>query len=217
MCVSVDARHGEVLLPRIEQMLSAAGCALSDVDVFAVGIGPGSFTGTRIGVATMKGLAIANDKPLRGVVSLEALAMAVGAKDQPVVAVVDAFKGEIYAAGYVVTEVGLECWSQPSHAAPEPLSVRVASQGRSLHDAPLLLCGDGLTKHGEAVTQTLVGQWPAKVHVLPPVFAQPRASFVALRAYTLMQTEGPSDLLALEPLYLRPSDAKLPATPLKVE
>ena len=69
-----EDRHGDVLLPRVQGVLAGAGLALGEVELIAVGIGPGSFTGLRIGLATAKGLALATGIPRRGVCSRRALA-----------------------------------------------------------------------------------------------------------------------------------------------
>src|SRR3982751_4941760 len=97
---SSEERHAESLLPRIEHCLAAAGFTLRDVDVFAVGIGPGSFTGVRVGVATAKGLGLATGKPVRGVASLAALAASVlelsQQSDALVAPILEAYKGEVF-------------------------------------------------------------------------------------------------------------------------
>ena len=99
-------KHAQTLLPRIQACLSQAGRELKDVDVFAVGIGPGSFTGVRVGLATAKGFVLATKKPIRGVVSLSALCRAASAhlgasaRGALVAPALDAWKGEVFAALY---------------------------------------------------------------------------------------------------------------------
>src|SRR5690349_6667536 len=89
---SVRASHGETLLPELARTLAQAGLTLAQIDLFAVGLGPGSFTGVRIGVATAKGLALAERKPIVGITSLQVLAR--GMASEPLRAVaVDAHKG----------------------------------------------------------------------------------------------------------------------------
>jgi tRNA threonylcarbamoyladenosine biosynthesis protein TsaB len=90
----------EALLPAIDALLAEAGCALDELDAFAVSIGPGSFTGLRIGAATVKGLAFATQQPVAAVPTLAAVAKGAPAGEGPVVALLDARRGEIYAAGY---------------------------------------------------------------------------------------------------------------------
>ncbi|MCZ7683742.1 MAG: tRNA (adenosine(37)-N6)-threonylcarbamoyltransferase complex dimerization subunit type 1 TsaB [Sandaracinaceae bacterium] len=124
----VRAKHGETLLPLIEQALAHASLERGAIDLIAVGIGPGSFTGTRIGVATAKGLAIALDRPLIGVVSLTAIARA--APGRWIAPVVDAHKGEVYLS---VFERGVERLA-PLHAPPAEAAARaraIAGTSRS--------------------------------------------------------------------------------------
>ncbi|MFY9609704.1 MAG: tRNA (adenosine(37)-N6)-threonylcarbamoyltransferase complex dimerization subunit type 1 TsaB [Blastocatellia bacterium] len=90
-----DEKRSEKLWIAMEGLLCDVGLTLRDVDLFAVCVGPGGFTGLRVGVAAAKGLAVAAGKPMVGVTSLEAAA-ASGAGDLPVVALVNAYKREVY-------------------------------------------------------------------------------------------------------------------------
>jgi tRNA threonylcarbamoyladenosine biosynthesis protein TsaB len=90
----------ESLLPCIDAALRDAGVALDALSAYAVSIGPGSFTGLRVGVATVKGLAFGDARPVLAVPTLAALALGAGAGDVPVVALLDARRGELYAAAW---------------------------------------------------------------------------------------------------------------------
>ena len=94
------APAAEVLLPTIEALLGREGAHLADIEAFAVSSGPGSFTGLRIGLATVKGLAFPTGTPVVGVPTLAALALRDGVQDRARVAVLDARRGEVYAAGF---------------------------------------------------------------------------------------------------------------------
>jgi tRNA threonylcarbamoyladenosine biosynthesis protein TsaB len=213
-------RHAETLLPRIEQCLERAGIALSEIDVFAVGVGPGSFTGVRVGVATAKGLALATGKPLRGVVSLAALAGSALECDRAaeshelheilVAPILDAYKGEVFAALYSVTERQTVLLSAPFHAAPEAAAAQIA---RAAEGRQLRVLGSGWRRYAERIAPL----WNADVFtVLDPAWDAPRARHVAREARRLLAIEGASDLARLAPLYVRDSDAKLPSEPLRV-
>jgi len=100
-----DSSHAETLLQVVEKVLSKARLKIKDIEGIAVGIGPGSFTGLRIGLATAKGIAFANQIPIVGISSLRAIAehvIASGAKQSSelIVPVINAKRGEIYAAAY---------------------------------------------------------------------------------------------------------------------
>lgn len=89
-----DRRHAEELTPMLTAVLAEARVAVSDIDRFAADIGPGRFTGLRVGLATARALALAVDRPLVGVSSLELLA--VGHEHRPVTAVIDARRNEVF-------------------------------------------------------------------------------------------------------------------------
>ena len=91
-------RHSEILLPMIEQMLKLSGYKLDDVELFACSSGPGSFTGVRIGVATIKGLAFGKDIPCVGVSSLEALAESLVDRPGVICPMIDARREQVYNA-----------------------------------------------------------------------------------------------------------------------
>jgi len=95
-----DASHSDRLLSWIEHLLAAAGWSKSDLDAFAVTRGPGSFTGIRVALGTVRGLSIATGRPCYGVTTLEALAEAHGPSELPRVPLIDAGRGELYAARY---------------------------------------------------------------------------------------------------------------------
>lgn len=198
-----ELRHAELLLPRIQRCLAAAGAALSSVDLIGVGVGPGSFTGVRVGLATAKGLGLALNKPVAPVVSLHALAQQAAARASLIAPCLDAFKGELFAALY---RDGVQVLA-PFHAAPTvALTILAdASAGQAL-----AVCGSGLRRYPEAFAQ-----FAAAVQ-LAAEFDLPRGRVVAgiaLRAYEA----GPLPALAtLVPEYVRGSDARLPETPLRV-
>ena len=95
--LSIGKTHSETLLPMVDELCKTSKIDLSDVDVFACGIGPGSFTGLRIGIATIKGFALAQNKPVIGVSTLEALANNIAAFDGLICSVLDARNNNVYA------------------------------------------------------------------------------------------------------------------------
>ncbi len=92
--VATDRRHAEELTPMIDRVLDTAGVGVAELDRFVVDIGPGRFTGLRVGLATVRALALAVDRPVVGLTSLEILAAA--ERRRPVVAVVDARRAEVF-------------------------------------------------------------------------------------------------------------------------
>jgi tRNA threonylcarbamoyladenosine biosynthesis protein TsaB len=136
-------------LPCIDSVLREAGVALGDVDAIAVSVGPGSFTGLRVGVATVKGLAFGDAIPIVAVPTLAAVAHAADAAGAPVVAVLDAQRGEVYAAGF---ECGVEGASLVSAAPSE--SVYLPSELSGLLPPDCVLAGAGARACAEALGST---------------------------------------------------------------
>jgi tRNA threonylcarbamoyladenosine biosynthesis protein TsaB len=201
---SVRASHGETLLPHLARALEQSELALSDIDLFAVGIGPGSFTGVRIGVATAKGLALAEGKPLVGVTSLRVIARGMAAGALRAVAV-DAHKGEVYCALYELDRTGaLRERLAPFHDLPERAALRMREAAGA---GELWIAGNGIARYG----QELLAPFGTEVARAPAFCDVPRAACLAHEAQLLHAEFGPSDLARLEPLYVRASDAKLPA------
>jgi tRNA threonylcarbamoyladenosine biosynthesis protein TsaB len=172
-----------------------------------VGLGPGSFTGVRIGVATAKGLALAQQKPIVGVSSLRMLARGFTSGPGLCAPLLDAHKGEVYAALYghdaqgELSERLAPCNAPPAEAARRLLA---AAQG-----APLALAGNGLARY-QSELFSLLG---AQALRAPRFCDAPRAACLAHEAALKLVAHGPDDLATLAPLYLRESDAKLPKQP----
>jgi tRNA threonylcarbamoyladenosine biosynthesis protein TsaB len=138
-------RHTTQLMPLVVEVLGAGHSAWSDIDLIAVGVGPGTFTGLRIGVATAHALARARAIPLVGVSTLQSLASAAAAGVSPpqdaVMAVLDARRAEVFAAGWAVTDASstdAEPLLRPAALAPEALA-EVMRQSRRRW----LVVGDG--------------------------------------------------------------------------
>lgn len=128
--------HSRTLLPMAESLLQNCGVALDEVDAFAVAHGPGSFTGVRIGVATVKGLALGADKPCIGVSTLEAMAWGARALGGRLCCVMDARAGQVYNALFSV-ENGAPCRLCDDRA------LKLFDLGEEIGETPYFLVGDG--------------------------------------------------------------------------
>lgn len=198
----VSSLHGETLMPHIERALASAGLAPGDVDVLAVGLGPGSFTGVRIGVATIKGLAIALGRPVVGVRSSRVIARAAFGSLR--VVATDAKKNEVFASAFEAGADGtLMVRIDDVHGEPHEVGARFRA---ALGDAPIVVVGSALRAHPSFV----VGLG-GSVTSAPPVLATPRAAILAVEATDALASRGPDDLACLEPAYVRGADAMLPA------
>lgn len=195
--LDVRRPHGEWLLRAVDQLLHDAGMKVEELDGFGVTIGPGSFTGLRVGLATVKGLALATGKPLAGVSTLQTLAMQVPHAKLKVCALLDARKKEVYA--------GLFDWQEglPRLNGPE----RVLPPERLLDEltGPVLFVGDGAT-----VYRTLIArQLGSRAHFLPAVYDPPRAAHAAILAAEVFAAGEARPASEVNPVYIRPSEAEL--------
>jgi tRNA threonylcarbamoyladenosine biosynthesis protein TsaB len=193
--------HGIRLPGALADLLTALGRKLPDVEGFAVGLGPGSFTGLRIGLATWKGLAYANRRPISGASSLAAMALEAaalpGTEGALLVPMLDARKGEVY-VGWYRAEGGRVTAVRPEEALP-PGAVAARLEGA----ADALGFGEGYAAHAGALAPTL-----RRLDGAPDT---PSAQAVGrLSAPRLAEAafDGPS-LFALEPHYVRKSEAEV--------
>jgi tRNA threonylcarbamoyladenosine biosynthesis protein TsaB len=187
-------RHSQVLLPEIERCVEAAG-GWEAIERIAVGIGPGSFTGLRIGIATARGLAQAREIPIVPVGSLAALGRGISTggdgDERLALPVFDARRGEAFAA--LLEHDGAERWP-PFVAPPGELADRV----RDL-DRPCLAAGDGALAFAAELEA-------AGATVAPPQDPIHRVAASDVCAVGEAASEAPPD--QIQPLYLRPPDAK---------
>lgn len=134
----------EALLPCVDEALGRADVALEAVEAFAVAAGPGSFTGLRVGVATVKGLAFGSERPVAAVSTLAAVAHAAPPGPEPVVALLDARRGEVY-AGVFARDAAVPRMLPPPEGVytPEELAPRLPARCLAAGDA-VPLCGERL-------------------------------------------------------------------------
>jgi tRNA threonylcarbamoyladenosine biosynthesis protein TsaB len=199
--VSVAVTHGERLMAAIDGVLRAARWELADVDAFAVALGPGSFTGLRIGLSTVKGLAFATGKPAVGVPTLDALAWRLPYCAYPVCPVLDAKKNEVYAALYRTLEGRLEVLEAPRAVAPATL----AEDLRGTVAGPVVFVGDAVAPYAP-VLREILGTYAL---LAPPDLRLPSAVTVGELGGWALDRGETMELATLVPLYLRPSEAEL--------
>lgn len=189
------------LVPEIERLLSTAGLAIADIDLFAGSIGPGSFTGVRGGIATIQGLALATGKPCAGFSSLALLVMNFPLTTTMVCPMLDARKSEIYAALY-------DCSSAlPSPRIADCVLSPAAMLDRivTLTEKPVIFVGDGARLYHGQIADRLGDNSifaPFALNVSRAANAIP----LALRAVRSGDLMEPGQLL---PVYLRASDAEI--------
>lgn len=192
--------HAGWLLGNISGLCSEANLSLDKIDLFAAAVGPGSFTGLRIGLTTIKGLAWALGKPVAPVCTLRALAMNADVGSALICPILDARKSEVYTALYSFTEGRIK-------TLMEPLSIRPEELLRSLQEicpapASIHFLGNGLGPYGELLREGREGA----VFTAEPLWNVRAANIAALAALRGAPTTA---ALELTPLYLRKSEAEL--------
>lgn len=186
--------HSRTLLPMAEDMLKNAELTLRDVDLIAVAHGPGSFTGIRIGVSTVKGLAWAGDTPCVGVSTLEAMAWHGLAAGGVVCPVMDARRSQVYNALFEIRD------GRPQRLCPDrPIALAELAEDVKKLDAPVFLVGDGA-----AITKAFFDAQGIPCRVAPENLLWQDAWGVAMAA--LDKEPGNAD--SLLPVYLRLSQAE---------
>jgi tRNA threonylcarbamoyladenosine biosynthesis protein TsaB len=197
MAVVSERTHSVRVMAMIRETLQMAELELPEIDAFAISLGPGSFTGLRIGISTVQGLAFAGGQPCVGVSTLEALALPCLPWPHGICTLMDARQGEVYAGYFRERGGGLEA------LAPERV-LPLTEALRGLHP-PQLFVGNGAAFYRERIA-AIMGEG---ANFAPPDRNLPRAGTVARLAHAQLaagQNVAPD---ALVPRYLRQSDAEL--------
>jgi tRNA threonylcarbamoyladenosine biosynthesis protein TsaB len=205
---SVDERvHSERLLPAIDQLLQLAQCSLADLDGFAVSIGPGSFTGLRIGLATVKGLVPGAHREIAAVPTLAALTLSAAGAPGPVAAVLDARREEVYAA----------CFERPGEigAARFPDAVFTADELAAALPRPCtLVVGE---ESAEPVARAAAARVGTGIAVVPARLGRARAFHVGLLGSRLLAAGAGQRAEDLVPRYVRRAEAEVRRTGARFE
>lgn len=196
--LNLPVTHSERLLEAIDLVLREARCPMEELDGWAVSLGPGSFTGLRIGVATIKGLAFATRKPVAGISSLEVLASQIAPTPYLICPLLDARKGEVYTAFYRYDESHhLRRCSDYRAMKPEDLIKEIREK--------TILVGDGLIPYGDRFRKEI----PSLALFPDPSFHSPYGSVVARLGSQLLERGQGLDLETFVPIYVRPSEAEI--------
>lgn len=195
--------HARWLMPNLESLLKGAGRSINEVDVFSVTVGPGSFTGLRIGVSSIKGIAWALEKRVLGVSTLEALASNLRYSSMTVCPILDARKGEVYAALFRFVNGKMETVLKDTAIKPGALFKAIRDGGIT---GETVFLGSGLKICAKEIEESLKGAL-----IAPPPFWHIRASNVAFIASSRITEGGEEPWKAqwLAPVYLRKSEAEI--------
>ena len=203
------ASHSTDLIQTVESVLKSGGAKLSEVDLFAAALGPGSFTGLRIGLATIKSFAVCTGRSCAGVSTLAAIAHAAGASERTV-SLLPAGRGELFAQMFSVDDAQVRELDSAAHLSPDAILEKYGEAGE------LVWAGEGAHQHAEtlrawAQTRNIPfddassGRTAWGLAPLTPQLAISIAA-LALNAYRSGNTVSPNELRAV---YVRASDAEI--------
>jgi tRNA threonylcarbamoyladenosine biosynthesis protein TsaB len=197
--INIEKKHGETLLPAIETLLSIGNVDIEEIGLFAVTVGPGSFTGLRVGASTIKGLALAMQKPVMGVSSLDALAMNISNMNMTSCPMLDAKRGQIYTALYSCDE---------KTGVPEKIAEERVVETRGFLEGlkgEFIFLGDGAKNYKTLIREIL----PERSFFAPPHFNDIKAATVGLLGVRKFNQGNFMDPANLNLRYLRVSYAEL--------
>jgi tRNA threonylcarbamoyladenosine biosynthesis protein TsaB len=195
---NIPVTHSERLLGTINLVLREARCAINDLDGWAISLGPGSFTGLRIGVSTVKGLVFATRKPVAGVSTLDVLASRISPTPYLICPIIDARKREVYTAFYRYEDGNLpKRQTEYKAVSPEDLIKKIEER--------TIFVGDGVKTYGDDIGKSL---FPLAVFAPAPLHV-PHGSDVARLGLELLQKGKRLDLASFIPIYIRPSEAEM--------
>lgn len=193
--------HGEThtrhIMAAIESVLDQADLTLAAIDAFVVTRGPGSFTGLRIGISTVKGLAMATGKPMVGISTLSVLAHQAEGNSTLICPVIDARRNELYWSLFQRSETDLQIRMPETVGPADQISAQI--------DAPCMFIGNGVPLYQELlqekINQPVHWASPEKGRIQPAVVAR-----LGLKKIEAGQTD---DIMTFGPVYLRKSDAEI--------
>lgn len=199
--LNIRSTHSERLMPELKAMLDLSGLVPENLDAVAVSIGPGGFTGLRVGLSAAKGLCFGTGMKIVPVPTLEAMAHCLPCCKLPVCPMMDARRGEVY-AGLYSTGSGV-----PEEIV-QPRATKAGDFMTILNDhEEIMALGQGAGVYREEVEKTFRG----KVHFAPPHLMVPSPAAVASLGLELFEAGGLPDPIALGPMYLRRSEAEIKA------
>ncbi len=195
--LGVARRHGEFLAPAISFCLEQAGVEVDRIHGVAVGVGPGLFTGLRVGLATAQTFAAARQLPVVGLSGLDVLAFRVRYSRRTICVVLDARRGELFWAFYRTAPGGVQRDSEPTVGRIEQLTAEIEAHGDDM-----LVIGDGALTERQRVLDT-------GADVAGPDLAWPDAADLAELAVPRFVREETIRPDQLRPIYLREADARI--------
>lgn len=197
----LDRRHSSELVPKIKELLKKYRIPINKIDAFVIGLGPGSFTGLRIGVSTIKGFGIASGKPCIGVASIDSIACNAIGNDKDIAPIIDAKRGQVYTAIY---RKRVDTIVRVSDYMVLPVDKLMEKIKR---DAVFL--GDGLSLYRDKIENTGSDKNKLKLEFLTEDYWYPGAGNLIRLGFSKVIKAKKQDLDKLMPLYLYPEDCQV--------
>lgn len=189
--------HSSELLPEIAKVLSKNSYLLEDINAFCVGLGPGSFTGLRIGLTTIRAMALALKKPVVGIPSIDGMAYNLLGSKGEICAVIDAKQNKVYARIYTCTDKGIKPKSRFLLLGIKELLDRVKN--------PATFLGDGIRLYRNDILQEL-GQ---KAKFTPELLWYPKAAIIGRLGLDRLRAGKKDNVFSLSPIYIYPKECQI--------
>jgi tRNA threonylcarbamoyladenosine biosynthesis protein TsaB len=203
--LNIKSTHSERLMTEIDHVLKQSGLEISDIDAFALTIGPGSFTGLRIGLSTVKGFSYATGKPIVSVPTLEALAWNFHYCRYPVCTMLDARKKEVYAALFRWESEGFIRLIDEVSVNADKLLEKIRVKLENTIDQEIIFTGEGALLYKDKIVEVMKGK-----AVFPPLEKMiPSPANVASMGIQKALRGEFSEPVSLIPCYIRRSEAEI--------
>ncbi|HBO84591.1 MAG: tRNA (adenosine(37)-N6)-threonylcarbamoyltransferase complex dimerization subunit type 1 TsaB [Deltaproteobacteria bacterium GWC2_42_11] len=199
--VYVKKNHSERLLPLIDHAFKTLSISLNEVDFLALTTGPGSFTGLRVGIATVKGLAWTLKKPMVSIPTLKAIAVNVQCTDKLICPVLDARKKEVYAAVYR--------YDKDILVTEKEVFLTTSSDLAAYLNKPTIFLGDGITNYRDVFKDALGNN----AVFAPEALWHPKASNIGTLAFCEIKKGNVQRAWVVTPHYIRKTDAEFKIHP----
>ena len=197
--VSRGRRHAETLVPAIEFLCKQTDIEMTEFGAVAVDIGPGLFTGMRVGLAAAKAIAQALRVPMIGISSLDLLAFPLRYADRPIAAVIDARKGEVFYAFYRPVPGGVQRVSEPRVGTSDDLVADILARGQNV-----ICVGDGALRYKDEIDAESI-----RCEFAEQFLAFPSAAPLVQLAHARALREEWVNPRDIQPMYLRAPDAQI--------
>lgn len=194
--LEVGRSLSELLVPTIQRVISTLGIKITEIDYFACGLGPGSFTGMRIGLATIKGLSVVKNKPVIGISTLDILAKNVPLKDRLIVTALDARRELIYCSSYKYEQGNLKRKSAYALLSLDELVKKFPSK--------VVILGDAVGLYADALLTRI-----KNATVLDKDYWSPQAHNLISLALAKIKAKQFYSSLTVKPIYLYPKECQI--------